>query len=306
MRKWRFFPILIKEKIVKHMCIRDIVSFAKCSKKCQKLLTFVPIHLASFLINKSHNGNQRHRLRSNDLISLADFSVLATSRKFYVKQLEVIKHTRKNKDGLKVFIKKLTESQKLLKIRELKMVIGRKHVELITRLLGICDPFYIESIEIHELYSQEIYEELVKTPQWRNSKRVMLNSYGENRRLVMPNVNIDDFLHFETVQLSVETLDINDAVKFIQNFRNASELITFCIRCRDPMQHDLIRHKIETSWIGDWKRSEHLKCGYIMHPTKRDRVFHFECSSFSLQGGWSLLEEFNAIQVIIEGLVARQ
>ncbi|CAL2031566.1 unnamed protein product [Caenorhabditis brenneri] len=270
MKKWRFFPLLVKENIVRNMCIRDIISFAKCSKKCQNLLSAVPIHRSSFLIDDNIQLRNFFGPGMNldmGLIPLDHFSILATSRKFFVDKFDICVTTEKYKHDSKNLIEKLTKERKSLKVKELRMNFEVEHAELFREMLGICDSSRIESIEIPKLYSQVIYEELVKTPQWKNSKRVMLNSYGENRRLVMPNVNIDDFLHFENVQLRVDRLDTNDAVKLVQNFRNYSVNANFVIECQKPMQQDLIRQKIQAGWVGNWHQSQ--LSNIIIDPAKR-------------------------------------
>ncbi|CAL2031573.1 unnamed protein product [Caenorhabditis brenneri] len=306
MKKWRFFPILVKEEIVKNMCIRDIVSFTKCSKKCQNLLSAVPIHRSSVLIDDHLHLQAFLGPRINldlDLMPLNHFSILATSRKCYVDQLKICVTTDECKHDLKNLIKKLTKTRNTLKVKELRMDFGVEHAELFTEILGIYDPSCIEFIEIPLLLSKEVYHEIVKTPQWRNSKRVSLN-YMLHQGLNLPNVNIDDFLHFENVQLRVERLDTNDAVKFVQNFRKASEHAEFVIECREPMQHDSIRQKIEAGWVGDWQQSQYSNTRFVIDPANPNHVFYVEYSPFCLRSGWSLLDKFNAFQVFIGGLVA--
>ncbi|CAL2031568.1 unnamed protein product [Caenorhabditis brenneri] len=301
MEKWRFFPILVKENIVNNMSIRDIVIFAKCSKKCQNLLTVVPIHLPSTLIDVCLFVGLRHRLSAQHVGSFVNFSILATSRKFYIDQLKLNILTEESENEVKDFIEKLKKARNSLKVKELSMVIEVDHEELITGILSVCDPSRIESIEIPKLYSQEVYDEIVKTPQWINSKRVSLNCIFY-QRLTMPNVNFDDFLHFESVQLLVERLDTDDLVKFIQNFCNSSEHARFVIQCREPMQQDLIRQKIEAGWVGNWQQNLHTNTVFVIDPAKPDHVFDIYCSSYFLHGGWSLLHEFNERQRFIQDL----
>ncbi|CAL2031572.1 unnamed protein product [Caenorhabditis brenneri] len=294
MEKWRFFPVLIKENIIKNMRIQDIVHFAKCSKKCQNLLTVVPIHLPYALIDDRPHMGCLLKLSSEE----AYFSILATSRKFYVDHLKLYITTDKSKNDVKDLIEKMTKARKSLKVTNLFMDIEVDHEELITGILSVCDPSRIESIQIPKLYSQEVYDEIVKTPQWKNCKQVLLNDMFY-QRLTMPNVNIDDFQHFKDVQLLVERLDTNDAVKFVQNFRNASEHAKFVIRCGEPMQHDLIRQKIEGGWAGNWQQNQHSNTRFMIDPLKPDLVFEFKCSPYSLRGGWSLLNEFYKRQLFI-------
>ncbi|CAL2031571.1 unnamed protein product [Caenorhabditis brenneri] len=294
MEKWRFFPVLVKEEIVKNMRIQDIVHFAKCSKKCQDLLTVVPIHLPSALLDDRPHIGRLLKLSSEHVGSLAYFSILATSRKFYVDHLKFYITTDKNKNDVKDLIEKMTKARKSLKVKELRMEIEVDHAELITGILGIRDPSRIESIEIPKLYSQEVYDEIVKTTQWKNSKQVMLNGMLSNRKLTMPNVNFDDFLHFENVQLGVETLDTNDAVKFIQNFRKAPLHATFFIECRKRIQQkDLIRQEVEAEWVGDWHQHQRANTWFLIDPAKPDLFFYFEFFStrfHAIQGGWRSLD----------------
>ncbi|CAL2031569.1 unnamed protein product [Caenorhabditis brenneri] len=301
MRKWKFFPLLVKENIVKNMCIRDIVSFAKCSKKCQNLLSAVPIHRSSVLIDDNVHLQGFFAPGINldmDLISLNHFSILATSRKFYVDQLKICVTTDECNHDLKNLIETLAKARKSLKVKELRMEIEVEHAELFTGILGVCDPSLIESIEIPELFSQEIYEEIVKTPHWKNCKQVKLNDMLSNRELNMPNVNIDDFLHFEKVELGVETLKTDDAVKFIQNFRHPSERTFFHIMIRKPIQQDLIPQEIEARWVGDWKRSERHATVFFIDPTKPDLVFYYKFDNwnYAVSGGWLTRDEFEIIQ----------
>ncbi|CAL2031570.1 unnamed protein product [Caenorhabditis brenneri] len=256
MKKWRSFPVLIKENIVRNMCIPDMLTFGL------------------------------------DLITVDHFSILATSRKFFVDQLCLRVTADKNKHDVNNLIKKLTKARKSLKVKELRMVVVVEHEELITGFLGVCDPSRIESIQIPKLLSQEVYDEIVKTPHWRNSKQVWLNDMCQ-LRLNLPTVNIDDFLHFENVQLLVDRLHTNDAVEFVQNLRNASDHAKFKIRCQEPMQYDLIRQGIEAGWDGNWQQTQHYN-GFITDRAKPDHVFYVEYSPFYLYGKWRLLEQFNS------------
>ncbi|CAL2031565.1 unnamed protein product [Caenorhabditis brenneri] len=307
MKKWRFFPILVKEEIVKHMCLPDLVSFAKCSKKCQDLLNIVPIHRPSVLIDDHLHLQAFLGPRINlglNLVSLDHFSILATSRKFFVDKFKICVTTEKYKQDLKDLIEKLTKARKSLKVKKLSMDFEVEHAELFTGILGICDPSRIESIQIPKLFSQEVYDEIVKTPQWRNSKGVSLN-YMCHQDLKLPNAKIDDFLHFESVQLSIERLDTNDAIKLVQNLRNASDHGKFNIRCQEPMQHDLIRQKIEAGWAGNFQENQHTNTRFVIDPAKPGHVFEFNCSPYSLNGGWSLLEKFNRRQELFGRALAR-
>ncbi|CAL2031277.1 unnamed protein product [Caenorhabditis brenneri] len=50
MKHWRFFPILVKEEVLKHMGPLERFSFSKCSKNCWNLLSRIPNHLEYFRI----------------------------------------------------------------------------------------------------------------------------------------------------------------------------------------------------------------------------------------------------------------
>ncbi|CAL2031273.1 unnamed protein product [Caenorhabditis brenneri] len=131
------------------------------------------------------------------------------------------------------------------------------------KCIDFCDPSFIESIEIEGLDSQEVYEDIVKSPQWKNSREVLLNGYFNG----LLKVNLNDFLHFKSIELNVEELSVEDAWKLVENFVSiGSKDDRIDIRSRIHMKTDLIRHKIETELVGDWKGMAFNSIRLLRHP----------------------------------------
>ncbi|CAL2031270.1 unnamed protein product [Caenorhabditis brenneri] len=108
MKYWRFFPILVKEEVLRNMDLSDKLSFLKCSEKCRNLLSRIPNHLESFRIP---NDNQ---------LSVDDFLLLFTSRRSTLQRLQVTIKTSADKDQAIQFFRKLT---KKIKVRRVVMTV---------------------------------------------------------------------------------------------------------------------------------------------------------------------------------------
>ncbi|CAL2031268.1 unnamed protein product [Caenorhabditis brenneri] len=149
------------------------------------------------------------------------------------------------------FIKTLlSEKRNSIKVMELVMNINPEYSEMYKKFIEFCDPAFIESIKIENVGSQEIYEDILKSPQWKNSQKVSLNWNFDG----LLKVDIDDFLHFKSIKLEMEELSVEDAWKLVQNFLNiGSQNDSIDIRMEKPVPEGLIRQKIETELVGDWK-----------------------------------------------------
>ncbi|CAL2031210.1 unnamed protein product [Caenorhabditis brenneri] len=252
MKLWRFFPILVKIEVLKNMDLSDKLSFLKCSKKCRNLISRVPNHISFFKIPKQNR-----------------FSMLITCRKSTIQKFKVEIETDDERDQVEQF---LNEIQHSLKVKKLVMEISPEYSEMYKKCIDLCDPFFIESIEIEGLDSPEVYEDISKTPQWKNSRQVSLNSDFDG----FLKVNINDFLHFKAITLKVEELSVDGAWKLVQNFVNtASQDDRIDITSQNPINTDLMRQKIETELVGDWKGMAYAPVRYITHPENPELVL--EC-----------------------------
>ncbi|EGT52308.1 hypothetical protein CAEBREN_20771 [Caenorhabditis brenneri] len=103
-------------------------------------------------------------------------------------------------------------------------------------------------------------------------------------------VNFDDFLHFERVQLIIETR-VQDLAKLVQNFRNASERVNFYSKCQKT-----ICQEVEKSGVGSWQPAQYINTKYIIHPTKPDHVFYhkFDIMTLTFLCGWIPADVFNS------------
>ncbi|CAL2031274.1 unnamed protein product [Caenorhabditis brenneri] len=249
MKHWRFFPILVKEEVLKNMDVSDRLSFSKCSKKSRNLLSRIPNHLECF------------RIPDDSRFSNDDFLVLMTCRKSTIQNLIVEIELSDERYQVMQFLLKLNEVRNSLKVKKLIMELSPEYSEMFKKCIDFCDPSFIESIEIEGLDSQEVYEDILKTPHWKNSREVLLN--GD----YLLEMNLNDFLHFKSISLNVEELSVDDAWKLVQNFlTNESENDSLDIRTEVPIKIDLIRHKIETELVGDWKGMTHNYIRFAVHP----------------------------------------
>ncbi|EGT38166.1 hypothetical protein CAEBREN_25502 [Caenorhabditis brenneri] len=203
MKHWRFFPILVKEEVLKNMDLSDRLSFSKCSKKCWNLLSRIPNHLDSFIIPNRYQ------------ISVDDFLTLMTCRKSTIHILKVDIESADDRDQVNQFLLKLNKVRGALKVKFLVMGVSPRYSEMHKKSIDSCDPSFIESIEIERLDSQEIYEHILKTPQWKNSRKVLLNLDFDG----LLEVNINDFLHFKFINMKMEELSVDDAWKLVQVVR---------------------------------------------------------------------------------------
>ncbi|CAL2031208.1 unnamed protein product [Caenorhabditis brenneri] len=255
MKKWRFFPILVKEKVLKNMDLSDRLSFSKCSKKCWNLVSRVPSHVKMFK-TPSHDS----------------YPVLIISRKSTIQNLIVNIYSPSDKYLADRFFEILfSEKRDFIKVTKLTMNINQEYSEMHKKFIDFCDPSFIESIEIEELDSQEVYEDILRTPQWKNSREVSLNWDFDG----LLKVNINDFLHFKSIRLRMEELSADDAWKLVQNSVNAGSLNDrIDIRSQNFIQIDLIRQKIETELVGEWK-GRYSDARYLVHPKNPNLVLEY-------------------------------
>ncbi|CAL2031276.1 unnamed protein product [Caenorhabditis brenneri] len=261
MKHWIFFPILVKEEVLKNMDLSDRLSFSKCSKKCRRLLSRVPNHMESFIIPHGHQ------------CSVDDFSTLITCRKSTVHKLKVAIETAGERDQVNQFLLKLNKVRSTLKVKFLVMGISPSYSEMHKKSIDSCDPSFIESIEIERIDSQEIYDDILKTPQWENSKKVLLNLDFDG----LLEVSINDFLHFKFSNMKMEELSVDDAWKLVQNFVSTkSQDDHFDIRIRaNSIQGESIRQKIEAELIGDWKNMGSVGGRYLRYPENSNRILAY-------------------------------
>ncbi|CAL2031272.1 unnamed protein product [Caenorhabditis brenneri] len=278
MKHWRFFPILVKIEVLRNMDLSDRLSFSKCSKKCRNLLSRTPNHLESFIIP------------DDDDFSVDDFLTLMTCQKSTIQELQVEIDTAQERYHVNQFLLKLREVGSTLKVRKLIMEICSKYSEMYKKVIGFCDPFSIESIEIESLGSQEIYEHILKTPQWRNSQKISLNwSFDKFLK-----VNLNDFLHFKSMELRVEELSVEDAWKLVQNIVSiGSQGDSIDIILEKPVPDSLIREKIESELAGDWKDVGSSDGRYLRHPENPHLILEYLCSRNELDVALRTLEELN-------------
>ncbi|CAL2031271.1 unnamed protein product [Caenorhabditis brenneri] len=263
MKKWRFFPILVKIEVLKNMNLMDKFSFSKCSKNCRNLVTRVPSYIAIHQIPK-HNR----------------FSVLLTCRKSSVRKVEVKIENCSDLELVDQFFGALLRDS--LKVRELTMNINPEYSGMYKKFIDFCDPFYIESIKIGSLDSQEIYEDILRSPQWKRSREVSLN-WDFDRFL---EVNLNDFLHFKSIKLKMEELSVEDAWKLVEKFLiNESPDDSSAISTQIPINIDSIREKIESELAGDWKGMAYGNdARFLVHPKNPQLIFEYswEGNEFSV------------------------
>ncbi|CAL2031209.1 unnamed protein product [Caenorhabditis brenneri] len=275
MKRWKFFPILVKEEVLKNMDLSDRLSFSKCSKKCRNLLSRIPNHLESLTIPYDNQ------------LSVDDFLTLTTCRKSTIQKFKVKIQTADERDQVNQFLLKLNF---VLKVEKIIMKISSRYSEMYKKCIGFCDPSFIELMRIQSLKSQELYEHILRTPQWKNSRQVSLN-YGIWQGTLR--INIDNFLHFKSIKLKVEKLSADDAWKLVQNSVNAGSLNDrIDISCRNPIQIDLIRQKIETELVGEWK-GRYLNARYLVHPKNPDLVLEYAWYFNMFYVKYLTIEEFN-------------
>ncbi|CAL2031207.1 unnamed protein product [Caenorhabditis brenneri] len=255
MKHWRFFPILVKIEVLKNMDLSDRLSFSKCSKKCWNLLSRVPAHLKTLKF-PIHNS----------------YFWLITCRKSTIQNLIVNILSPLDKYLADRFFETFfSEKRTFIKVTQLTMNITPEYSEMYKKLIDFCDPSFIESIEIEGLNSQEIYKDILNTPQWKNSQEVSLNFESKGSL----KVNFDDFPR--SVCLGVEEFSAEDGCKIMQKLRNGSEDDgCFWIKSQKPISVDWIGEKIEADLGGEWNNKGYSNaCRCVMHPENPHRVLEY-------------------------------
>ncbi|EGT38182.1 hypothetical protein CAEBREN_05032 [Caenorhabditis brenneri] len=153
MKHWRFFPILVKEEVLKNMGPLERFSFSKCSKNCWNLLSRIPNHLEYFRILYDDRR-----------------SVLLTSSKSTIRTLEVKIESDLEKERVDQFLL----NRHTLKVKKLILEISPEYSEMYKKLIDFCDPSFIECMHMEQLDSLEAYKEIRETPQYKNSQEVIL------------------------------------------------------------------------------------------------------------------------------------
>ncbi|CAL2031275.1 unnamed protein product [Caenorhabditis brenneri] len=287
MKHWRFFPLLVKEEVLKNMDSSDRLSLSKCSKKCRNLLYRIPNHLESFIVP------------SDNQLSVDDFLILMTCQKSTIQRFEVKIKTADEKDQVNQFLLKLNKVRNTIKVKLLIMEFSPEYSEMFKKCIDFCDPSFIESIQIDKLDSQEIYEDILKTPQWKNSRMVTLNWYFNG----LLKVNVNDVLHFTSIRMKVEELSVDDAWKLVQKIVSTeSKKDCFGIRSQIPMKIDLIRHKIETELVGNWKDVGSSGGRYLKHPENPNQILAYKLRWDGFCFGFLTQEQFDVLRF---GLVDR-
>ncbi|CAL2031269.1 unnamed protein product [Caenorhabditis brenneri] len=173
-------------------------------------------------------------------------------------------------------------------IQELEVAINT--AEMHKKSMDLCDPAFMESIEIERLDSQEIYEDISKSQRWKNSRVVSLNWKFDSRL----KVNISDFLHFKSIRLKMEELSVGDAWKLVQNFvSTGSQDAHIDIRSRILINIDLIRSKIETELVGEWKGTAYNYLRFVRHPKNPQLILKCRWESNNFNAVFITPEQFD-------------
>lgn len=269
---WRFFPVLVKEEILKHMDLMDKLSLSKCSKNTRNLLYCIPNHLKRVSINEDGSV----RIDENQ-VSTNDFYALIYSRQSTIFRLKLKAHIDQDKIFLTDMIEQFEKSQKILKVERLIMDINAEYAELYKKVVNICDPSVVSYMNFHQLYSMEMYRDIVQTPHWRNCTDIDFNSDSPSAKSEITYANIDDFSHFKTIYLGVPTFSTGEAWNLIQKYPNHIDYHFLEITTLKSIKKKEIDWKIENQWQEvTWRTMGIFDSKYILHPTKPRQVFGVE------------------------------
>lgn len=275
--KWRYFPTLIKEEVLKNFDQRDKLSFATCSKRSLKLLSGIPNQLNTVIITE-----ESVIVEDDFQFSLEDLSLLIASKKSTIEDLTVFIETNLRKSNFDKIVCG-NGSKGLLNVKSLEMEFNAGFYELYKKTVECCDPSYLEAIKIPQLCTQQIYDLVMRTPQWKTCEEVHLNTGTDYRHSSTLQINLDDFLHFKNIHVGIESINREDAWKLIQMYRACTgKPGKFEVTTRQQIPLQEIMNTIDTEIPFAWRRMSNNRGIHV--PGMSGYFLKISPSNFFLKG----------------------
>ncbi|CAL2031330.1 unnamed protein product [Caenorhabditis brenneri] len=235
MKQWQFFPMLVKEEILKNMKVSDRLSLSKYCKTSRSLLGGIANHLNTAKIVEGFFVVDDH------LITREVFCSLINRPNSSIRKLGLFVESTADRSTLN----EIFGERKLWKVKILEIRFRAEFSESCKELIELCDPSILKTIVIPRLCTNEVYGSIVNTEQWKNCKKVRLNTDSSARHSSSLQVNYDHFSHFRRYTIGVDSLSLEDAWRLIQEYQAFNKLARFHVTTRQRFQDQGILNRID-------------------------------------------------------------
>ncbi|CAL2031331.1 unnamed protein product [Caenorhabditis brenneri] len=272
MKKWRFFPILVKEEVLKNMNSYDRLSLSSYCTTSRSLLGGIPHRLNTVKIADGFFVVDDH------LISREVFCSLINRPNSSIRKLSLFVESTADRTTLN----EIFGERKLWKVSHLEVRIQPDFYESCKELIELCDPSILKTIVIPRLCTNEVYDSIVNTEQWKNCKKVRLNTDSAARHSSSLQVNYNHFSHFKKCTIGVDSLSLDDAWNLVRKYKTFTEKEGhFYVTTRQPLQPQEVMERIDYEEGDAWHFGDLILAEM---PALRSHSVFVEAHEFSFIG----------------------